>query len=308
MNTQELSSGIKKLLLETGASGCGFAKAGKLQREYDFLKQWVSHEFHAGKAYLEQNPELRADPEMLVPGAKTVIAALFNYYNPDTLSAKQHYRISRYAYGKDYHVVLKEKMNIVADYIRQHSGSLNTRVFVDSAPIFEKAWAQRAGLGWIGKNSLLVNKDTGTFHFIGIIVTDVELQYDTPVEERCGNCQLCVEACPTGALVGPHELDVRKCISHLTMEQKNPLDASLKDKLNNFIYGCDICQEACPWNQNLKPSADTPFQLSESLNSMSQEDWENLTEEKFLEITANSAMRRVGYQTVKRNIAFLKEN
>jgi len=307
MNIQELSSGIKKLILETGASECGFAKAEKLQREYEFLKRWVNHEFHAGKTYLEQNPELRADPEMLVPGAKTVIAALFNYFNPDTLSAKQHYRISRYAFGRDYHQVLKEKMNIVADYIRQNTGSHNTRVFVDSAPIFEKAWAQRAGLGWIGKNSLLVNKNTGTFHFIGIIVTDVELHYDIPVEEKCGNCILCIEACPTGALVGPHELDVRKCISHLTMEQKKPLEVSLKNKLNNFIYGCDICQEACPWNKNLKPCSDKPFQLLESLNTMSKEDWENLTETKFLEITENSAMRRVGYTTIKRNIDFLNE-
>jgi len=307
MNIQELSSGIKKLILETGASECGFAKAEKLQREYEFLKRWVNHEFHAGKTYLEQNPELRADPEMLVPGAKTVIAALFNYFNPDTLSEKQYYRISRYAYGRDYHQVLKEKMNVVADYIRQNTESLNTRAFVDSAPIFEKAWAQRAGLGWIGKNSLLVNKNTGTFHFIGIIVTDVELHYDIPVEEKCGNCKRCVEACPTGALVGPHELDVRKCISHLTMEQKNPLEASLKNKLNNFIYGCDICQEACPWNKNLKPCSDKPFQLLESLNMMSKEDWENLTEEKFLEITEYSAMKRVGYSTIKRNIDFLKE-
>jgi len=307
MNIQELSSGIKKLILETGASECGFAKAEKLQREYEFLKRWVNHEFHAGKTYLEQNPELRADPEMLVPGAKTVIAALFNYFNPDTLSAKQYYRISRYAFGRDYHQVVKEKMSVVADYIRQNTESLNTRAFVDSAPIFEKAWAQRAGLGWIGKNSLLVNKNTGTFHFIGIIVTDVELHYDIPVEEKCGNCKRCVEACPTGALVGPHELDVRKCISHLTMEQKNPLEASLKNKLNNFIYGCDICQEACPWNKNLKPCSDKPFQLLESLNMMSKEDWENLTEEKFLEITEYSAMKRVGYSTIKRNIDFLKE-
>jgi epoxyqueuosine reductase len=307
MNIQELSSGIKKVIINTGASECGFAKAEKLQREYEFLKRWVGQEFHAGKTYLEQNPELRADPEMLVPGAKTVIAALFNYFNPDTLSAKQHYRISRYAYGRDYHQVVKEKMNVVAEYIKQHTGSLNTRVFVDSAPIFEKAWAQRAGLGWIGKNSLLVNKNTGTFHFIGVIVTDVELQYDTPVEEKCGNCKLCIEACPTSALIGPHELDVRKCLSHLNMEQKNPLDDSLKDKFNHFIYGCDLCQEACPWNKNLKPCSDTPFQLLESLNMMSKEDWENLTEEKFLEITENSAMRRVGYTTIKRNIDFLKE-
>lgn len=303
---RELSLEIKKKIFETGAADCGFAKAEKLCREYDFLKQWIEKGFHAGKTYLERNPEVRADPGLLVESAKTVIAVLYNYFSSGTLSPQSGYRISKYAYGRDYHVVLYEKLNLVAEHIIQATGSHHTRVFVDSAPIFEKAWAQRAGLGWIGKNSLLVNERTGTFHFIGLIVTDIELQYDVPLEEQCRNCTLCMEACPTGALVGTHELDVRKCISHLTMEQRNPLPVELKDKFNNFIYGCDICQDACPWNKDLKPSADKSFQLSESLRKMSGEDWDALTEEKFLEIAEGSAMRRVGFSTLKRNIEFLK--
>ena len=307
MSTRELSLNIKKKILETGASDCGFAKTERLQKECDFLKQWLVKEFHAGKTYLERDPELRADPEMLVPGAKTVIAVLYNYFTPGTLSPKSRYKTSRYAFGKDYHVVINEKLKIVAEYIKQMTKSQNTRVFVDTAPIFEKAWAQRSGLGWIGKNSLLINENTGSFHFIGIVITDVELQYDIPVEEKCGNCNLCIEACPTGALIGPHELDVRKCISHLTMEQKNQLPVEFKNKFNNFIYGCDICQEACPWNKNLNPCTDSSFQPSELLKKMSGEDWENLTEEKFLEMTENSAMRRIGFAALKRNIEFLKE-
>lgn len=271
MSIQEISSEIKRKIIETGASDCGFAKAVKLQREFDFFKQWLDKKYHAEKKYLEQNPERRANPEMLVPGAKTVIAVLYNYFISDDRLSKQHYKISRYAFGQDYHQVLNKKLSTVAEYIKEKTDSQNTRVFVDSAPIFEKAWAQRAGLGWIGKNTLLINENTGSFHFIGIIVTDVELQYDIPEEEKCGNCNLCVHACPTGALVGQHELDVRKCISHLTMEQKNPLPGEFKDNFNNFIYGCDICQDACPWNKDLKPASDNVFQLSDSLKNMSKD-------------------------------------
>jgi len=306
MSIQEISSEIKRKILETGASDCGFAKAEKLQREFDFLKQWLNKKYHAEKKYLEQNPERRANPEMLVPGAKTVIAVLYNYYIPDDHISKQHYKISRYAFGQDYHEVLNKKLNTVAEYIKEKNESQNTYVFVDSAPIFEKAWAHRAGLGWIGKNTLLINENTGSYHFIGLIVTDVELQFDDPVEEKCGGCNLCIDACPTGALVGQHELDIRLCISHLT-QQKNPLPVEFKDKFNNFIYGCDICQEVCPWNKYLKPTSDNVFQLSDSLKNMSKESWENLNEEKFLQISEHSAIRRIGFSVLKRNIDFLKQ-
>lgn len=306
MDTVELSREVKKTIMATGASACGFAKARMLQREYDFLMQWLSKGYHAEKAYLERNPKGRANPEIIVPGARTVIAVLFNYYTHDEQGKPGNYSVSRYAHGRDYHLVLNERLAKVAGYIMLNTESLNTRVFVDSAPIFEKAWAQRAGLGWIGKNTLLVNENTGTFHFIGLIVTDIELIYDKPVEDKCGDCNLCIEACPTDALKGPHELDVRKCLSHLTMEQKNPLPEEMKEQFCNFIYGCDLCQEACPWNKDLKPCDDKDFLFSEALKNMTKEDWENLTEEKFKEISEHSAMRRVGFAVLKRNIDFLK--
>ncbi|HOY33443.1 MAG TPA: tRNA epoxyqueuosine(34) reductase QueG [Bacteroidales bacterium] len=306
MKSPELSLEIKKKILDTGASDCGFARAEKLQREYDFLKQWLAKGFHAGRDYLERTAESRGNPELVVPGAKTVIAALYNYYLPDTLSQKQCYRISRYAFGRDYHMVIKERLESVAVFIRQVTESHNTRVFVDTAAVFEKAWAQRAGLGWIGKNSLLVNKKSGSFHFIGLIITDAELQYDVPVEEQCGNCNLCVEACPTGALVGPHELDIHKCITGMTMDQKNPLPAERRSQFGAFIYGCDICQEACPWNKGLKPNDDKYFQISGSLKKMSAAEWENLSEERFIEITEHSAMKKISFSTLKRNIDFIR--
>jgi len=307
MDTRELSFEIKKKIFDTGAAECGFARAETLQREYDFLVQWTSQGLHAGKTYLERNPEVRANPALLVPGAKTVIAVLYNYYTDEKLPQHLPYRISRYAYGKDYHKVINDKLAGVAAFIKQQYQSQNTRVCVDTAPIFEKAWAQRAGLGWIGKNSLLVSEKTGTFHFIGIIITDVELHYDTPVEEKCGSCTLCLEACPTDALLAPHQLDVRKCISHLTMEQKNPLPESLRENFSGFIYECDCCQEVCPWNHHLKPTEIREFQLCVPLKKMTAADWETLTEEEFLNITEGSAIRRIGFQSLQRNIRFINE-
>ncbi|HOV10484.1 MAG TPA: tRNA epoxyqueuosine(34) reductase QueG [Bacteroidales bacterium] len=307
MDTQQLSLEIKKKIFDTGAAACGFARVETLQREYDFLVQWTAEGLHAGKTYLERNPEVRANPALLVPGAKTIIAVLYNYYTGEKLPDQSPYRISNYAFGADYHKVLNEKLAGVAAFIKQQSQSQNTRVCVDSSPIFEKAWAQRAGLGWIGKNSLLISEKTGTYHFIGVLVTDVVLHYDIPIDEICGSCTLCLEACPTGALIAPHKLDVRKCISHLTMEQKNPMPEGLRKNFNGFIYGCDCCQEACPWNKKLKPTPIREFQLSLPLKNMTAGDWETLTEEKFLDITEDSAIRRIGFQALQRNIRFIKE-
>lgn len=307
MDTLSLSSEIKRKITETGCLHSGFAKAELLKREYDFFISWLVEGKHAQKAYLEREPIKRADPTLLVKGAKSVISILFSYYTPEDLSEKHFYRISKYGYGKDYHIVLKKKLKDIVDHITTLTGSKNTIAYVDSAPIFEKAWAQRSGLGWIGKNTLLINKNTGSFHFIGTIVTDVELQYDIPVDEKCGNCNKCVEACPTGALVNPHELDVRKCISHLTMEQKKPLDVEMKSKFNNFIYGCDICQNCCPWNKKLLSCSDSSFYPSEQLRNMNKHDWEILNEEKFSEIFKDSAVERITFQCLKRNIDFLSK-
>ncbi|MEI6851589.1 MAG: tRNA epoxyqueuosine(34) reductase QueG [Bacteroidota bacterium] len=306
MDSHTLSTNIKRKIAELGYPQSGFAKAELLQRDYDFLLSWLAEGKHAEKAYLEREPIKRADPTLLVPGAKSVIAFLFPYYTPEDLSEKHFYKISRYGYGRDYHKVLKEKLRIIVEFIKELTGSENTVPYVDSAPVFEKAWAQRCGLGWAGKNTLLINKLTGSFHFIGIIITDVKLEYDEAEKDGCGSCTLCMEACPAGALTAPHEIDIRKCISHLTMEQKYPLPEGQKEKFQNFIYGCDICQNCCPWNHKLQPTTEASFFPSEALKQMTQTDWDNLSEEKFKELFKETAIERVGYSLLKRNIAYIK--
>jgi len=305
MDTHIISAEIKQKIADLGYPHSGFAKAEILQREYDFLLAWLEKGNHAAKAYLEREPVKRADPTLLIEGAKSVISILFPYYTSEDLSEKHFYRVSKYGYGRDYHKVLKEKLNEIVDFIKKLTGSENTIPYVDSAPVFEKAWANRCGLGWQGKNTLLINKSLGSFVFIGTIITDAELDYDIPMAEGCGSCTICLDACPTGALVGPHEIDIRKCISHLTMEQKNPLDAELKEKFNHFIYGCDICQNCCPWNKKLKDTEDKSFYPSEAFRNMEKKDWDNLTEEKFNEIFSDSAALRITYPVFKRNIDFI---
>jgi epoxyqueuosine reductase len=279
-----------------------------LQRDYEFFLKWLSKGKHAEKAYLEREPIKRADPALLLPGAKSVISILFPYYTQDDLSEKHFYRISKYGYGKDYHKVLKEKLTEIVDFIKTITQSENTVPYVDAAPVFEKAWAQRCGLGWAGKNCLLINKNLGSYHFIGTIITDVELVYDIAGTDACGSCTLCMEACPTGALTAPHDIDIRKCLSHLTMEQKNALPAEQKEKFNNYIYGCDICQNCCPWNKKLPATSEKSFFPSEDFKSMTKSDWDNLSEEKFRALFNNSAVNRIGFQLLKRNIDFINPN
>ncbi len=306
MGTKQFSIQLKQKMQDLGFSSVGFAKAEALTEDLAFFKTWMAKGFHAGKAYLERNPELRANPILMMPETKSVISGLISYYTAETLPESQYYKISRYAYGKDYHTVINAKLKQVVDYIAEQTSNKNTRAFVDSSPIFEKAWAKHAGLGWIGKNTLLLNQTTGSFHFIGTIITDIELEYNAPQAEKCGSCTKCLDACPTQAL-SPYEIDVRKCITHL-LEQKNEIPAELKSKLNNYIYACDICQEACPWNQDLQPTTVADFQISSSLLQMKKEDWEQLTEEKFTELFQNSAIERIKYAGLKRNIDFVRED
>jgi epoxyqueuosine reductase len=307
MDTHSLSLAIKRKISESGYLNSGFARAELLQRDYDFFLKWLAKGNHAQKAYLEKEPLKRADPRLLVKGARSVISILFSYFTAEDLSEKHFYKISKYGYGRDYHIVLKEKLNDLVAYIKTLTQTENTIPYVDAAPVFEKAWAQRCGLGWTGKNTLLINKNLGTFHFIGTIITDVELEYDVPAEEACGSCRLCMDACPTGALIAPHEIDVKKCISHLTMEQKNALPGELIEKFNNYIYGCDICQDCCPWNKNLQACGDESLYPSDDLEAMTKNDWEILSENKFNELFHDSAVARVGFNTLKRNIDFIRD-
>ncbi|MDD4215286.1 MAG: tRNA epoxyqueuosine(34) reductase QueG [Bacteroidales bacterium] len=305
MLADNFSALLKKKILDTGASACGFAQAEILENDLAFLNQWVKRGFHALKDYLEKDTEKRADPRLVSPNAKSVISVLYNYFNEDTLPEAQHYRISRYAHGRDYHDVIKERLGPVVDFITTETRSKNTQLFVDSGPVLEKAWAKLAGNGWIGKNTLLINEKYGSFNFIGTIITDIKLDYDTSVPNNCGDCNLCIEACPTVALSDDSGLDVRKCISNFTMQKNTELPTAIRDKFNNYIYGCDICQDVCPWNKNIE-SGKSIFPVSEKLKALKKEDFENLTEDEFDKIFSDSAIRWIGYKTLKRNIDFLK--
>lgn len=308
MDPQFISSEIKRKISESGCLHSGFAKAELLKQEFDFFLSWLKNGNHAQKAYLEREPIKRADPTLLVAGAKSVISILFSYYFPDDLGEKHYYKISKYGYGKDYHTVVKEKLKEIVTFIKTLTQSENTFAYVDTAPVFEKAWARQSGTGWTGKNTLHINKQLGSFVFIGTIITDVELAYDNTGEEGCGSCNRCLDACPTGALIAPYTIDVRKCISHLTMEQRNALPSELKMKFKNYIYGCDICQNCCPYNKNLKGTDNTAFHPTDAFKEMSKSDWENLTEEQFKQLFKDSAVERITYPVLMRNINFIRES
>lgn len=258
--------------------------------------------------YMVRNSDKRLDPRVLMPGARSVISVLLNYFPEEILPEKDNYKIAKYAYGKDYHVVIPEKLNVLIKEMRARYGECHARAFTDSAPVMEKAWAERAGLGWRGKNSLIIHPKIGSFVFIGEIITDLVLEYDqVKVGDLCGNCTRCIDACPTGAIIAPRRLDPRKCISYFTLEYRGELPAVEKDKFNDWIYGCDICQDVCPWNRKAKANAESPFIPNPVLKEMNKEKWEHLTEDQFKVLFWNSAVKRVKFGRLMRNILFLKD-
>lgn len=255
--------------------------------------------------YMSRNADRRADPSKLLEGARSIISVLYNYYPTSEQQASSFYKISKYAYGTDYHQIIKAKLFQIIEYLDYLDPQSRSMAFVDTAPILEKAWAEQAGIGWIGKNTCLINKNAGSFFFIGEIVSTMELSYDTPERNRCGTCRKCIDACPTGALVKPYILDSRKCISYLTIEKKDEIDYKSPGAFNNYIFGCDICQEVCPWNRFSRPHREADFKLPEEIRKMKKSDWENLTEKHFYDLFKNTAMKRTGYKRLKRNIEFV---
>ncbi len=257
-------------------------------------------------SYLENYFDKRLDPTLLVPGSKSIISLLYNYYPQKDLARTGDYKIAKYAYGEDYHVVIKEKLKILMDSLQLKIGEIHGRAFVDSAPVMERAWAKRSGLGWIGKNSLLLNREMGSFFFIAELIIDLPLEYDQPVKDFCGTCTACIDACPTDAIAQAYVVDGSKCISYFTIELKEAIPNEVKGKFENWIFGCDICQDVCPWNSFAKAHNEPRFDPGEELSKMSKQEWKEITDDVFKKVFGKSAVQRTKLQGLKRNISFLE--
>ena len=296
---------IKTEAKKLGFLSCGISKAEFLEDEAPRLERWLKDGKHGKMAYMENHFDKRLDPRLLVPDAKSIISLLFNYYTPlDQLDGAP--KISKYAYGKDYHHVIKDKLKQLFQIINNKIGEVSGRVFVDSAPVMEKSWAVRSGLGWQGKNTNLISKKAGSFFFIAELIVDLELEYDTPVTDHCGTCTACIDACPTEALT-PYHIDASKCISYLTIELKDQIPTTFKSKMDDWAFGCDVCQDVCPWNRFSKQHNEPLFNPSSEVINYNQKNWEEITHETFNIIFKNSAIKRTGFKGFKRNISFLKE-
>ncbi|WP_159801040.1 tRNA epoxyqueuosine(34) reductase QueG [Flavobacterium sp. MK4S-17] len=297
---------IKSEAKRLGFLSCGIAKAGFLEEEAPRLEKWLNESRHGKMQYMENHFDKRLDPTLLVDGAKSVISLLLNYY-PTHKQVSDSYKISKYAYGQDYHFVIKSKLKELLYSVNENIGEVNGRAFVDSAPVLDKAWAARSGLGWIGKNSNLLSKQVGSFFFIAELIVDIELEYDLPVTDHCGSCTACIDACPTQAIVQPYIVDGSKCISYFTIELKDNLPQELKGSFNDWAFGCDVCQDVCPWNRFSKPHSEPLFSPNPDLLSMTKKDWEEITGDTFSKVFKNSAVKRTKFEGLKRNINFLKE-
>ncbi len=308
MNTEQTTRFIKQTAAELGFSFAGISKARKLDEEEARLAAWLKQGMHGKMHYMEQHFEKRLDPTLLVPGAKSVISLMYNYYSEKKQTAPDAPVISKYAYGKDYHHVIKSKLKELVFRIEERTGIFNGRAFVDSAPVMERQWAQQAGLGWLGKNSLLLNKQSGSYFFLAEIICDLELDYDSPVKDHCGSCTACIDACPTEAIEQPYVVNGSKCISYLTIELKDEIiPKEFSGKMENRVFGCDICQQVCPWNRFSKPHSEPAFEPSTELLSLSKSDWEEMTEEVFQNIFRYSPVKRTKFEGLKRNVSFLRQ-
>jgi epoxyqueuosine reductase len=294
---------IKAWAKELGFQSCGVAKAGFLEEEAPRLENWLKNGHHGEMSYMENYFDKRLDPRLLVDGAKSVISLSLNYFTDEQQVDTSAPKLSKYAYGADYHHVIKGKLKQLQQLIQEHIGEVNGRAFVDSAPVLDKAWAKKAGLGWIGKNSNLISKSTGSFFFLAELIVDLELDYDVaPTADHCGTCTKCIDACPTEAIVGPYVVDGSKCISYLTIELKNEIPASFKGKMDGWMFGCDICQDVCPWNRFSVVHTEPAFKPHPDLLGMSRQDWHEITEDVFQKVFKNSAVKRTKYSGLTRNI------
>jgi epoxyqueuosine reductase len=296
---------IKAQALRLGFCDCGISRTEKLTSEAVRFNEWLNAGFHAGMGYMAKNPEKRTDPSLLLEGCRSVISVLLNYYTLMKQEDPQAPVVSRYAYGRDYHDIVRDKLNALVEYIRSLSPDSSNAIFVDTAPLAERTWAVRAGTGWIGKNSNLISPKYGSFVFIGTVLTDLGLEYDKPREDRCGTCTRCIEACPTNAIVSPHVIDSRRCISYLTIENKGEINAEFRELMQNRVFGCDICQDVCPWNSRVIPHSEKDLEPLPGLLQMRKEEWLSLNEEDFKTIFKDSPVKRAKYHGIRRNLDFI---
>lgn len=305
MNTKaQYSAFIKNEAKRLGFMSCGISKAEFLEAEAPRLEEWLSKNRHGEMQYMENYFDKRLDPTKLVEGSKSVVSLLLNYY-PSETQTEESYKISKYAFGTDYHFVIKDKLKTLLHSIQEEIGDVHGRTFVDSAPVLDKAWAAKSGLGWIGKHSNLLSKQAGSFYFIAELIIDLELDYDTPVTDHCGTCTACIDACPTQAIIEPYKVDGSKCISYLTIELKNEIPNGFSNQMDDWMFGCDVCQDVCPWNRFSKPHNEPLFNPHPELLTKSKSEWQELTKEVFAEIFKKSAVKRTKFTGLKRNINFL---
>ena len=297
---------IKTEAKRLGFLSCGISKAEFLEDEAPRLEAWLNQNSHGKMQYMENHFDKRLNPTLLVEGAKSIISLTYNYYTDQTQQDTNAPKISKYAYGVDYHYVIRNKLNELLEFIKEEIGSVNGRAFVDSGPVLEKAWAKKSGLGWVGKNSNLLTQKVGSFYFISELIIDLELEVDHVVTDHCGSCTACIDACPTEAITEPYKVDGSKCISYFTIELKDNIPSELKGKFNDWMFGCDICQDVCPWNRFSKEHNEPLFSPKPELLSMSKKDWEEITQDTFKKVFKESAVKRTKYKGLVRNIKFLE--
>lgn len=305
-NKEKYSQIIKAEAQRLGFLSCGISKAGFLEQEAPRLENWLNNQMNGQMIYMENHFDKRLNPTLLIDDAKSVISLLLNYY-PSEIQNENSYKISKYAYGQDYHHVIKEKLKELLHFIQSEIGEVSGRAFVDSAPVLDKAWAAKSGLGWVGKNSNLITQKVGSFYFIAELIIDLELEYDSPTTDHCGSCTACLDACPTEAIVAPYVVDGSKCVSYFTIELKDNLPQEMKGKFDDWMFGCDVCQDVCPWNRFSKPHNEPLFQANPDILNFSKADWEEITVDTFQKVFKNSAVKRTKYEGLLRNINFLKK-
>ena len=297
---------IKKEASRLGFMYCGISKSGFLEEEAPRLENWLKKGMQGQMSYMENYFDKRLNPTLLVEGSKSVVSLLLNYY-PSQQQIQNAPKISKYAYGQDYHYVIKDKLKELLHSVNEQIGEVSGRAFVDSAPVMDRAWAKKSGLGWVGKNSNLINKQSGSFFFLAELIIDLDLEYDGPVKDYCGSCTKCIDSCPTEAIVEPYVVDGSKCISYFTIELKESIPDSMKGKFEDWAFGCDICQDVCPWNRFSKPHSELSFSPNDKIINMEKKEWEEITEEVFEVVFKNSPIKRTKFKGLKRNLNFLND-